>query len=77
MTIYFNMLCAYSWYTGLAAICNAAWLSQNSFAGQMLVTYKSFKRKRNHVNSHVVAAIDLSYASADDRNTFFLFLCLP
>ncbi|GJS25787.1 hypothetical protein Tco_0486407 [Tanacetum coccineum] len=45
-----------------------------SSAGSKFVTFKSFKIFTTHINSHVAAAIDLYYASAEDLDKVACFL---
>ena len=63
-----------SWKTGLAAICNAAWLSQYNNAGSDSETFKSWRMYLNQVNSKQVFVIARYSASADDLDTLVCFL---
>lgn len=63
-----------SWNTGFEAMCIVAWLSQNNSIGAFILKPKSCRRKRNHINSLVVEAMALYYASALEWAITFCFL---
>ena len=65
-----------SWNTGFWDMCKAAWMSQWRDIDCEWDTPRLERRLFNHVNSHVVSAIDRYSASADKRDTvccFFVF----
>lgn len=69
-----SMCLVLSWNTRLAAIYRTVWLSHLRSTGATFWMPKSFNRETNQVISHVVNAIDLYPASADDLATTFCFL---
>ena len=57
-------------------MCSAAWLSQYNRTGLSCCTCKSFNRYNSHVTSHVVVAMDLYSALAEDLETMDCFFDL-
>ena len=62
------MCLVHSWKTGLAAMCNAALLSQANKAGSLCKTPKSLKRYQSHVNSQQAPVIARYYASVEESD---------
>jgi len=62
-----------SWNIRFAVICNAAWLSQKSWAGKLHDTFKSYNGYRNQTISKQVLVIVRYSASADDLDMFVCF----
>ena len=71
-----SMFFVLSWNTGLAAICIAAWLSENNKVIFGWGIWRSWSKAFNQITSHTANAMALYFAFAENLDTVVCFFDL-